>query len=235
MDYKKKYLKYKKKYIITKKINGGLWNGYVPTHNEIDKEIDVYISIKYIKSSIFSKFLNFLKGTQDDKINGEKLGLLRKNLQEIKSKNFTIIDVGIETSNEGKFNGIIVTLNKTRDNLVEDLEEQKLKLKDIDGSIYKELLLNIENENIIYDSIFITRKNLKRKKDCVKEANKKLEEICKTKDGNEKIYNCKAKVSAIDNCIKTCVLPYEKSTFVINNAGWEADKCIADEKDKFNM
>lgn len=235
MDYKKKYLKYKKKYVITKKINGGLWNGYVPTHNEIDKEIDVYISIKYIKSSIFSQFLNFLKGTKDDKINGKKLGLLRKNLQEIKSKNFTIIDVGIETSNEGNFNGIIVTLNKRRDNLVEDLEEQKLKLKDIDGSIYKELFLNIEDENIIYDSIFITRKNLKRKKDCVKEANKKLEEICKTKDGNEKIYNCKAKVSAIDNCIQTCVLPYKKSTFVINNVGWGDDKCIADEKDKFNM
>jgi hypothetical protein len=235
MDYKKKYLKYKKKYVITKKINGGLWNGYVPTHNEIDKEIDVYISIKYIKSSIFSQFLNFLKGTKDDKINGKKLGLLRKNLQEIKSKNFTIIDVGIETSNEGNFNGIIVTLNKRRDNLVEDLEEQKLKLKDIDGSIYKELFLNIEDENIIYDSIFITRKNLKRKKDCVKEANKKLEEICKTKDGNEKIYNCKAKVSAIDNCIQTCVIPYKKSTFVINNVGWGDDKCIADEKDKFNM
>ena len=59
--------------------------------------------------------------------------------------------------------------------------------------MYKELLLNIENENIIYDSIFIRTTNKELKKECINEANKKLEEICKTKDTNERINKCAAK------------------------------------------
>ena len=240
MNYKKKYLKYKKKYLMTKKINGGYFDR--PLHNDINNEIDVYISIKYIKSTIFSAFLNYLNGTDDYTINGKKLFLLKKKIQEIKSKNFTIIDVTFETSNEGKFNGIIVTLNKTQYTLLKEkklkenklkekkLKEQKLELKDIDGSMYKELLLNIDDENVIYDSIFVTTTNIKRKKNCIKEANKKLEKICRTKDGNKEIYKCKAKESAIDDCIHRCVLPYKKSKFVINNH--RDDDCIADEQDK---
>ena len=97
--------------------------------------------------------------------------------------------------------------------------------------MYKELLLNIEDENIIYDSIFIRTTNKERKKECINEANKKLEEICKTKDGNERINKCMAKEVAIADCINRCVLPYKKSTFVINNH--RDDDCIADEKDKY--
>jgi len=88
MNYKKKYLKYKKKYLMTKKINGGYFDR--PLHNDINNEIDVYISIKYIKSTIFSAFLNYLNGTDDYKINGKKLFLLKKKIKEIKKKNFNI-------------------------------------------------------------------------------------------------------------------------------------------------
>ena len=222
MDNKKKYLKYKLKYLNLKnELKGGK---KIQRNRDLENEIDIYISVEYYD-------------TQSKKI-------VRDKIKQIKSSSFSILNVDFirqieknimykffEMFNpvDKKFNGIVVTINKL-DNTLDEFDKE-LSPEEIKKSIYKDLLVDIsdtdENLNPLkYNSILLTKSNIKRKKQCIKEGINKLQEVCKTK----KKHACKAEEVAIDDCIQSCAIPYKKSKFIINPYG--ADNCYAKEEDR---
>jgi len=225
MDYKKKYVKYKSKYLNLKnKLEGG---AKIQRNRDLENEIDIYISVEYYK-----------------KQNRKILLLLRNKIRQIKSKSFSIVNVDLIQKIEKniiykilemfnlvdiKFNGIVVTINKLNNTSIE--LDKELRLEDIEKSIYKDLLVDINDtdENlkpVKYNSMFLTKSNIEGKKQCIKEGINKLYEVCKTKKKNM----CKAEEVAIDDCIQNCAIPYKKSKFIINPYG--ADNCVAKEEDR---
>lgn len=222
MDNKKKYLKYKLKYLNLKnELKGGK---KVQRNRDLENEIDIYISVEYYdkqSKKIVRDKIKKIKSNSFSILNVDFIRQIEKNIMYKFFEMFNLVDK--------KFNGIVVTINKL-DNTLDELDKE-LSPEEIKKSIYKDLLVDISdtNENLKplkYNSIFLTKSNIKGKKQCIKEGINKLYEVCKTK----KKIACTAEEVAIDDCIQSCAIPYKKSKFIINPYG--ADKCYAKEEDR---